>query len=102
MAVTNTQTKNVIENNFKLTSTGERFINYVCGISVDDNTPKNNPNGNNLLVGNNGALPYSTGVPSNQQWRANIKNSQGEVITTNAELAPILIELFNKWGKNMV
>ena len=99
MAVTNTQTKNVIENNFKLTSTGERFINYVCGISVDDNTPKNNPNGNNLLVGNNGALPYSTGVPSNQQWRANIKNSQGEVITTNAELAPILIELFNKWGQ---
>lgn len=91
-----------IENNIVLTAFGEKFIKYVCGISLDGNNPKNKPEDDNLLRGNAGPMPSSDDGSGNlvdKEWFANIKNNKGEIIKTNEELAPLLIEWFNKWGK---
>lgn len=74
----------------ELTSEGKKFITKVCS-----------GNGNSLLVGNDGILPYALdddGNTVNKQWIAEpIYN--GKIITTNNELGNALIDWFEKYGQ---
>ncbi|MFW6219858.1 MAG: N-acetylmuramoyl-L-alanine amidase [bacterium] len=93
-------------NNRKLSNFGIEFINFICsgGDSISDRrNGGNRPEDNNLLKGTNGVMLYSnnpdTGNAINKEWTAEIKNDSGEIITENQELAPLLIQWFNKYGK---
>ena len=78
----------IVINEKVLTQKGKEFIEYVC-----------RGDGDYLISGNNGLLPYSVGVDKDKVWTANIKDNNGNLITKNSELAPLLIKWFEKYSK---
>jgi len=80
-----------IEKLTRLTEQGKNFIRNVCSKT-----------GNSLLSGNDGILVYSddgNGNIVNKLWTANVKNDKGEIISKNSELAPLLINWYEEYGR---
>lgn len=73
-----------------LTTEGKHFITEVC-----------KGNGNSLLQGSKGVLPY-TNPAVNKTWVCDIKdpNNSGKTITTNSQLGQALIFWFEKYAND--